>query len=77
MAKTNLQIRLDDETAHDVDQLSGSSRSSFVREAIVEKIQRERARRLEMQWVEALKKTKTSPADEDRDWMKAESWEKK
>lgn len=74
MPKINLQIRLPEETAEDLDQVVRGSRSAFVREAIAEKIRRERDKLLEEQWIAALKRG-GDEAEESRDWLKVETWE--
>lgn len=76
MQKINLQIRVPEEVSDQIEEISGKSKSSFVREAILEKIQREVHRRQEEQWIAALKK---HPEDlsEARDWLKAEGWSSK
>lgn len=75
MAKTNLQIRLEEEIAAKVDEMTSQSRSSFVREAIVEKLRREQFQKSEDQWIAALKK-EGHPCDAtDKEWLDVESWE--
>lgn len=73
MPKTNLQVRVPEEVSDQIEEISGQSKSSFVREAILEKIQREVHRRQEEQWIAALKK---HPEDlsNAQDWLKAEGW---
>ena len=73
MAKTNIQIRVPEEVASQIEELAPPSRSAFVREAIQEKIQREKFRQLEAEWIEALAK-KPEDLQEAKRWAKAESW---
>ncbi len=74
MAKMNLQVRVGPETDAQIESLAPKSKSDFVRQAIEEKIQREMFRRLEAQWIEALKKNPERKRDAE-DWLKAERWE--
>ena len=74
MQSSNLQIRIPAEIDSQIERLAPKSKSAFVREAIVEKIQREKARRMEKTWIHALEKH-PDRADEDDDWLKAEAWE--
>ncbi len=57
----------------EIDKFAPKSRSSFIREAIEEKIRRETNRKRVEKWIEALKK---NPEDlrYAEDWVKAESW---
>lgn len=73
MTKTNLQVRIPEDIDREIDEVAPSSKSEFVREAIVEKLHRERFRRLEVQWITSLKKASDSDAD-DTAWVDAESW---
>ncbi len=76
MTKTNLQVRLPEEIDAEIDQVAPASKSEFVREAIVEKLHRERFRRMEAQWIAGLKK-QDDTQDTDDAWVKAETWGKK
>ncbi|MBI3073700.1 MAG: hypothetical protein HYY84_16435 [Deltaproteobacteria bacterium] len=73
MAKTSLQVRIPDEIESALLELAPDSRSAFVREAIEEKIRREKAKRLEQAWIQALK---DSPEDvrEAKRWVRADAW---
>lgn len=73
MSGVNVQVRLPSELDSRIEELAPKSKSAFVREAIEEKIQRERFRRLEERWIKALEK---NPEDskEARRWLKAEEW---
>ena len=73
MRKSNLQVRVPEEVSDQIEAISGKSKSSFVREAILEKIQRELHRRQEEQWIAALKKHPEDLSDAQV-WMKAEGW---
>jgi metal-responsive CopG/Arc/MetJ family transcriptional regulator len=75
MAKTNLQVRIPEEIESQISELAPHSKSEFVRQAIEEKIRRERDRRREEQWIEALKKNPEDPK-EAKKWLKIEreSW---
>ncbi len=74
MTNVNLQVRLAPEMEAQIEQLAPGSKSAFVRQAIEEKIQREKFRRLEEQWIKALQK---HPEDSQKSeaWLKAEAWE--
>ena len=74
MAKVNLQIRLPEEIDSQIAKLAPKSKSDFVRQAVQEKVQREMFKKLEEQWIEALKK---DPEDskEAEVWIKAEHWD--
>lgn len=76
MSKMNLQVRLPEEINNQINRLAPESRSSFVREAIEEKIQKEKNQRMEKAWIEALK-AHPDKAKEDEAWLKAQSWESK
>ncbi len=73
MAKTNLQIRLSDELDTQIEAFAPKSKSEFVREAIEEKIQREKDLRQEEAWIKALSKAKSSQK-EDKTLEKAQTW---
>lgn len=73
MTKTNLQIRIPEEIDKEINQMAPSSKSEFVREAIVEKLHRERFRRMEQQWISSLKRHGDSD-EEDNAWVNAEVW---
>lgn len=74
MTKINLQVRLAPELGAQIEQLAPHSKSAFVRKAIEEKIQRERDRKLEGQWIQALKKHPEEKRDAEA-WHQAEAWE--
>jgi hypothetical protein len=74
MAGVNLQVRLAAELAAEIDRLSPGSRSGFVRSAVEEKIRRERARRLEQRWIQALAKKRDDAREADA-WLRAEAWD--
>lgn len=57
----------------EIERLAPQSKSIFVREAIEEKIRKEKERRLEEAWVKALRK-KPEDKEEAEDWLKGESW---
>lgn len=76
MSKMNLQVRIAPEADAQIAQLTTRSKSEFVRQAIEEKIRRETFRRLEEQWIEAVKKNPEN-RKEAKAWLKAESWERK
>ena len=73
MAKVNLQIRVPEEVESEINRVAPRSKAAFVREAIEEKIRRERDQRLEDQWIRALQ---SQPEDvkEAQKWLKAEGW---
>jgi predicted DNA-binding protein len=76
MTKLNLQVRVPEDLAIQISKVSGvsgKSKSTFVREAIEEKILAETHRQLEQDWIHALKKRSEDP-QEMEDWLKAESW---
>lgn len=73
MAKTNLQIRISEEIDKEINQMAPASKSEFVREAIVEKLHRERFCRLEAQWINSLQKNRDSDSEGDA-WVNAEVW---
>lgn len=73
MSKTNLQVRIPEEIDVQITRLAPGSKSSFVREAVLEKIQREKDLQLEAKWIAALAKHSDS-GKEDKDWSKAEAW---
>jgi Arc/MetJ-type ribon-helix-helix transcriptional regulator len=73
MTKTNLQVRIPEEIDAEINKMAPASKSEFVREAIVEKLHRERFRRLEDQWIKSLQSHKDSP-DEEEAWVDAEVW---
>lgn len=74
MQKTNLQIRIPPEIDDQIARLAPESKSAFVREAIEEKIRREREKRLEDQWIKALHRHPEDSKEADA-WLKAESWD--
>jgi hypothetical protein len=74
MQKVNVQIRVTAQLADEIERLADVSKSDFVRKAIEEKIQREKSRRLEEQWIEGLHKNPESTKESD-DWLKAEAWD--
>jgi len=74
MAKTNLQIRIPEDLDSQIAALAPKSKSSFVREAIEEKIHREIDKKREAKWIQALKKNPEDSKDSGT-WLKAESWE--
>ena len=74
MAKTNLQVRLPEEMEEQIESLAPHSKSAFIRDAIAEKVRREQNKRLEEQWIRALK-NHPHKESEVEDWLKAESWE--
>lgn len=73
MSKKNLQVRVPEEIESDIAKLAPGSKSAFVREAIEEKIRRERFRQMEQKWIEALERN-PEEAKEARRWLKAEEW---
>jgi len=73
MAKINLQIRLPEDLEMRLTSLAPKSKSSFVRKAIEEKIQRETDKKLEAAWVKALQ-AKPEDTKVAEPWVKAESW---
>lgn len=73
MAKVNLQVRLSEELDSQISQLAPRFKSEFVRQAVQEKIQREMFKKLEAQWVKALKKDSKEEASA-QDWLNAEAW---
>lgn len=73
MPKLNLQVRLPEGLEAALNELAPASRSAFVREAIEEKIRRERARRTEEAWIRALEKS-PDDAREAKRWVEAEAW---
>ena len=75
MQKNNLQIRISEEMNKAIAELSPKSKSDFVRQAIEEKIQKEKAKKFEEQWISALKK-KPESTQEAKQWLQIESWEK-
>ncbi len=76
MTSFNLQVRLDSKNIKEIDDLDYKSRSEFVREAIMEKIQKEKTKKLEEKWIKALSKHPQSDENSD-DWLAAEAWEEK
>ncbi len=74
MPKVNLQIRLPSEVDEEISKLAPASKSSFVRQAIREKIQRDLFQKLEEEWIKALKRN-PEDAGEAETWLKAESWD--
>ncbi len=73
MGDINLQIRISRELNSKLTRFAKGSKSDFVREALEEKLQKETARRLEEQWIAALKKKRDTSADDDA-WSAAEAW---
>lgn len=71
MTGINLQIRIPPELDLQLKKLAPKSRSAFVRAAIEEKVRRETERRMEEQWIAALKK---NPDEFDEDLFKAQEW---
>lgn len=74
MGKVNLQVRVPFEVDKVISELSMGSKSDFVREAIEEKIRKEKFLKLEHQWVEALKRNPEDDKEAEK-WFKAESWD--
>lgn len=74
MAKSNLQIRIPEETLEQIQKLGVTSRSAFVREAVAEKLQKEMLNKLEREWIAALKRH-PEDAVEAKKWLKVEAWE--
>lgn len=72
-AQLNLQVRISPEMETAILELAPGAKSAFVREAILEKIAREKARRLEHQWIDALALNPES-TEEAEVWLAAESW---
>lgn len=73
MRQTNLQVRIPNDVDFEITQLAPKSKSAFVRQAIEEKIRRERFRQLEQKWIEALGKN-SEDVKETRRWLKTEEW---
>lgn len=73
MANTNLQIRIPETLNDKIMSLAPKSKSDFVREAIEEKINHEINRKLERQWIAAIKNGPEDIVGID-DWLRAESW---
>ncbi len=73
MAKTSIQIRLPEELEAEISHHTKKSKSSFVREAIEEKLRREKDKKLEEQWIKALQK---HPEEEGEIWS-TEAWGEK
>ncbi|MBI4374064.1 MAG: ribbon-helix-helix protein, CopG family [Deltaproteobacteria bacterium] len=73
MRNVNVQVRLPHDLDERISKMASRSKSSFIREAIEEKIERERKRRLEEQWIQALK---GHPEDEKEaeSWFQREDW---
>lgn len=76
MTSSNVQVRLDSRTLKEIEALTSESRSAFVREAIIEKIKKEKSRKLEKQWIKALAQN-SSQDDHAQDWLNSEAWEEK
>ncbi|MBF0492635.1 MAG: ribbon-helix-helix protein, CopG family [Deltaproteobacteria bacterium] len=76
MAKTNLQIRLPEELEEQIREFAQQSKSSFIREAIQEKLKREKDKKREEQWIKALRKNPEDP-QEAKAWMDIEAWGEK
>jgi Arc/MetJ-type ribon-helix-helix transcriptional regulator len=74
MHKRNLQLRIPPEIDDQLNQLAPKSRSQFVREALVEKIQREKEKAMENKWIQALKRHPEN-INEAKRWLKAEAWD--
>lgn len=73
MATVNLQVRISEDVEAALAAVASPSKSDFVREAILEKIQRERFAKLEHQWVEALQEH-PDEGGAAKDWLKVEAW---
>lgn len=73
MQKSNLQIRIPEDLQEKLEGLVSISKSEFVRQAIEEKIQREKDRKMEEHWIHALSRSKNRRS-EDPAWEKAQSW---
>ncbi len=73
MRNVNVQVRLPDDLDQKISRIASRSKSSFIREAIEEKIARERKKRLEEQWIQALQ---GHPEDEREaeSWFQREDW---
>ncbi len=76
MTTLNLQVRIDSKNIKEIDILSSKSRSEFVRQAIIEKIEKEQTKKLEEQWIQALSKHPDTDKNLDH-WLAAEAWEEK
>ncbi len=76
MSKVNLQVRLPEEIDAQIAELAPKSKSDFVRQAVLEKIQREKFKKLEEEWIDALKKKPEDRKEAER-WLKAEGWNPK
>lgn len=74
MKNVNVQVRLPHDLDERVSKVASRSKSSFIREAIEEKIEKERMKRLEEQWIKALK-GHPEEAKETEDWLRIEEWE--
>ena len=78
MRKTNLQIRIPEDLDVEITALSPRSKSDFVRQAIQEKIEKERSQRLEDQWIKALGikalAKKSDQRAEDNALEEAQAW---
>ena len=73
MAKNNLQVRVDPKMESEIESLAPASKSDFVRQAIQEKIAREKNKALEDLWIRALQKD-SDEGTLDADWMRSEAW---
>ena len=73
MKNINVQVRLPPGLEENISKVAASSRSSFIREAIEEKIEREKAKMLERKWIQALK-GHPEAEKETAAWLKMESW---
>ena len=73
MSKVNVQVRLEETMGTEIAALAPRSKSAFVREAIEEKLQKEKFRRLEEQWIRALLNQPQAKPEREA-WLKAEAW---
>ncbi|GEM_PF-5766564 len=73
MSTTNLQIRLPTALAKQLSKCGAASKSVFVRQAIEEKLVRERTARLERRWIDALGQSPDHTSNA-RAWRSVEAW---
>lgn len=74
MKNVNVQVRLPQDLDEKISKVALKSRSSFIREAIEEKIEKEKMKRLEEQWIKALNGY-PEEVKEAEDWLRIEEWE--
>lgn len=78
MTYRNLQVRISSDLDKAIGRLSkGSTRSEFVRKVLEDIVRKVEIKKMEDQWIAALKKNPPTKKEieEDREWLKAQAWE--